>query len=71
MENINKHIVELYISDVLETLNFYVWNRDWEFSEKQWAEVIEEIYDAIQDDKPEIPFTYIKEYVEKIYPFNI
>ena len=56
MENINKHIVELYISDVLETLNFYVWNKDWEFSEKQCTEVIEEIYDAIQDDKPEIPF---------------
>ena len=71
MENINKHIVELYISDVLETLNFYVWNKDWEFSEEQWGDVIEEIYDAIQYDKPEIPFTYIKKYVEKNYPFNI
>ena len=59
------------IKNTLENLWFYIWGRDWEFSEKQYLSVVEEILEAIQHDWPENIPEYIKSYVKKNYEFNI
>ena len=59
------------IENTLDTLWFYIWDPSWEFSEKQYLSVVEEIQEAIQDDWPENIPEYITSYVKKNYEFNI
>lgn len=72
---INKHKImkeqkiEL-IRGMLDWLGFQMCNPDWEYSEKDTEKVVEEIYEAIESDEPEVIAPYILEYIQKNYPFN-
>lgn len=59
------------IENTLDTLWFYISGRDWEFSDKQYLSVVEEIQEAINNDWPENITEYITSYVKKNYEFNI
>lgn len=71
VQDINKHIVELYICDVLDSIWFYIWNKDGEFDEVWYLDVVDGIYDALQEYRPAIPLQYIRWYIKKEYPYNI
>lgn len=59
------------IWEMLEHFWFYIWNSDWEFSEKNYEKVKEDLYEAIEDEKPFPILTYVGEYLQKNYPFHI
>jgi hypothetical protein len=56
----------------LEQLWFYIWNNDWEFSEKKWDKVVEEIFEYIKEYKWKYnEKNIIKKYLQKHYPNHI
>ena len=62
--------IKQQISETLDTLWFYIGNPDWEFSEKAFDRVVEEIYDSI-DTKVDPVERFTEEYVRKFYPYHI
>lgn len=59
------------IWEMLEYYEFYIWNNVWEFSERNYIKVIEELYEAIEEDKPYIVLEYVWEYLKKNYSYHI
>lgn len=60
------NVIDNYLQDIW----FYIWNKDWEYSEPAYEAVLEEIYEAIESDKPDNIVIYIKDYIKENYPFN-
>jgi len=58
------------ISETLDTLWFYIGSPDWEFSEKAFDRVVEEICDSI-DTKVDPVERFTEEYIKRFYPYNI
>ena len=59
------------IRNLLENFDFYIWNTDWEFSEKSYERVVDELYESIEEEKPDDVYHYVKDYLIKNYPHNI
>lgn len=61
--------------DVLEWLEFYIWNCDGEFSENLYNKVVEDLVDLVNPRKCieyfETERGYMIDYIKKNYPFNI
>ena len=71
MKQYFKTILNELIIDKLNDIWFYIWNSYWEFSIKDFDKVVDEISDAILDEKPKNIYSYIEEYIKINYPFNI
>ena len=66
-----KTILNEFIIDKLDDMWFYIADRDWEFNYEDFYKMINEISDAILDEKPKNIYSYIEEYININYPFNI
>ena len=55
------------VSDMLDTMNIFLRSQDWEISESMNNALIDELTEAILEDKPTYKWKYIKEYLEKHY----
>ena len=51
-----------FVNDELEKLGYYPANNDWEFNGKKWDSKVEEISNAILDNKPDNLYKYIRTY---------
>lgn len=58
------------IRNLLEEFEFYIWNNDWEFSEKNYEKVVYELYESIEEEKPDDIYHYVKDFLIKNYPFH-
>lgn len=61
-----ENILNMFIESSLETLDYNPCNSDWEFSEKTYLKTIESIKEMILDEQPEMPFTYIRDYLKQL-----
>lgn len=59
-----ENILKWFINDSLDSLDYNPCNSDWEFSIKTYEETIEKLFDLIIDEKPEMPFTFIRDYLK-------
>ena len=60
-----------YVLVILELLEFYVWGRDWEFNEKEYYEVVEELTLLLFESDYDNREQFLIDYIKKNYPFNI
>lgn len=60
LENILKRLID----DSLDTLMYHPCNSDWEFSIKTYEETMEKLFDLIIEEKPDMPFTFIRDYLK-------
>ena len=58
------------IRNLLEEFEFYIWNNEWEFSENNYQKVVDELYQAIESEKPDDVYHYVKDFLIKNYPFH-
>ena len=61
-----ENILRKFIDDSLDSLMYNPCNSDWEFSIKTYEQTIENLTQAILDEKPEMPFTYIRDYIKQL-----
>lgn len=64
------NILKQTINDYLDILSFKICNTDWEYNFEATLKVEKELEEALLEDKPESIYSYIKEHLEKYYPYN-
>ena len=65
------NILRWDIEDILDYFWFDICNQDWESCEKEFDEVVESLMDDVLEEQPEFLWKYIKDYIEKEYPYNL
>ena len=58
-----ENILKKFIDDSLDSLDYNPCNSDWEFSIKTYEKTIEVLFELILDEKPDMPFTFIRDYL--------
>lgn len=59
-----ENILKKFIDDSLDSLMYNPCNSDWEFSMKTYEETMEKLFELIIEEKPDMPFTFIKNYLK-------
>ena len=59
------------IQDLLDKYKYYPANSDWEFSENTYYNTLNDIFEAVLEEKPDIIWVYVRDYLKANHEFEI